>query len=87
MELMLAAKAAFTELQDWTEESIGAAIDQILQQHEVKIVKLAQPLRVAVSGTAATPSIDITLENVGRERTLARMDKAIDFIQTRIDAV
>jgi glutamyl-tRNA synthetase len=86
MELMQAAKTAFIDLREWTAESIGAAIDQVLQQHEVKIVKLAQPLRVAVSGTAATPSIDITLENVGRERTLTRIDKAIDFIQARIDA-
>ena len=86
MDLMLAAKSRFMALEEWSAETIGAVIAQILQQHEVKIVKLAQPLRVAVSGTAATPSIDITLENVGRERTLARIDKAIDFIQTRIDA-
>jgi glutamyl-tRNA synthetase len=86
MELMQAAKAAFLALEDWDAKAIGKAIEQILQRHEVKIVKLAQPLRVAVSGTAATPSIDITLKNVGRERTLLRIDKAIDFIQARIDA-
>jgi len=86
MELMQAAKTAFEALPNWSAEAISAAIEQILQQHEVKIVKLAQPLRVAVSGTAATPSIDITLENVGRERTLARISKAIDYIQARMDA-
>ncbi len=86
MELMQAAQTAFSALDDWQAETIGAAIDQILEQHEVKIVKLAQPLRVAVSGTAATPSIDITLENVGKERTLARISRAIDFIQARIDS-
>ena len=85
MELMQAAKTALAGLEDWTPEAIGAAIEDILQQHEVKIVKLAQPLRVAVSGTAATPSIDITLACVGRQRTLARIDQAIDFIQARID--
>jgi len=86
MELMQAAKHAFTELSDWSTESIGSAIENILAQHEVKIVKLAQPLRVAVSGAAATPSIDITLACVGQARTLARIDNAIDFIQARIDA-
>ena len=86
MELMQAAKQAFSGLSDWSTESIAAAIEQILTQHEVKIVKLAQPLRVAVSGTAATPSIDITLACVGQARTLTRIDKAIDFIQARIDA-
>lgn len=86
MELMQAAKTTLAGLEEWTSAAIGAAIEGILQQHDVKIVKLAQPLRVAVSGTAATPSIDITLECVGRERTLARIDQAIDFIQARINA-
>jgi len=86
MELMQAAKASFTALEEWNTETIGAAIEKILAENEVKIVKLAQPLRVAVSGTAATPSIDITLACVGRERTLARVEKAIDFIQARIEA-
>lgn len=86
MELMLAARTAFSGLENWNAASIGNAIEQILQQHEVKIVKLAQPLRVAVSGNAATPSIDITLENVGCERTLERITRAIEFIQARIDA-
>ncbi len=86
MELMQAAKTAFEGLPEWSTEAIAASIEAILTQHEVKIVKLAQPLRVAVSGTAATPSIDITLACVGRERTLARVNQAIEFIQTRIDA-
>ncbi len=85
MELMQAAKNAFEGIEDWSADVIGATIEQILEQYQVKIVKLAQPLRVAVSGTAATPSIDVTLENVGRARTLARVDKAIEFIQARID--
>ena len=86
MDLMQAAKTAFEGIEDWSANAISVAIEQILQKHQVKIVKLAQPLRVAVSGTAATPSIDVTLENVGRARTLVRVDKAIDFIQARIDA-
>jgi glutamyl-tRNA synthetase len=47
--------------------------------------KIAQPLRVAVSGTAATPPIDITLELVGKERTLKRIDAALGFIAERAE--
>jgi glutamyl-tRNA synthetase len=86
MELMQAAKAKFSSISEWDTNAIGEAIDQLLAVHEIKIVKLAQPLRVAVSGTAATPSIDVTLANVGKTRTLARIDQAIEFIQVRIDA-
>ena len=56
---------------------------QVAEAHEAKLGKLAQPIRVAVSGTAATPSIDVTLELVGREKTLARLDNALEFICER----
>ena len=39
--------------------------------------KIAQPLRVAVTGTAVSPPIDATLALLGRERTLARIDAAL----------
>ena len=48
--------------------------------------KIAQPLRVALTGTAISPSIDKTLWLVGRERALARIQKAIDFVQARVAA-
>jgi glutamyl-tRNA synthetase len=39
--------------------------------------KVAQPIRVAVAGGSVSPPIDITLELLGRERTLARLDRAL----------
>ncbi len=86
MELMKAAADSFSALSQWTEKNIEKAVNDILKAHDVKIAKLAQPLRVAVSGAAATPSIDITLALVGQPKTLQRIQKAIDFIQARIDA-
>jgi len=47
----------------------------------VKLGKLAQPLRVAVTGSDMSPSIDATLQLVGRERTLARIDAALAYIE------
>ncbi|MGB9669897.1 MAG: glutamate--tRNA ligase, partial [Halothiobacillaceae bacterium] len=43
--------------------------------------QLAQPLRVALTGSTASPSIDTTLALVGRERSLVRLQKAISFIE------
>ncbi|MEE9448018.1 MAG: glutamate--tRNA ligase, partial [Arenicellales bacterium] len=87
MELMKAANIALADVEDWKAPVIAETIQGILDAHEVKMVKLAQPLRVAVSGTAATPSIDITLEHVGQGRTVERVANAIDFIQARMGAV
>jgi glutamyl-tRNA synthetase len=48
----------------------------------VGLGKVAQPLRVAVTGSAISPPIDLTLALVGRERTLARLDGAIGRCRT-----
>ena len=47
--------------------------------------KVAQPLRVAVAGRAASPGIDVTLELVGREACLRRIDKALAYINHRVE--
>jgi glutamyl-tRNA synthetase len=54
------------------------------EELEVGMGKIAQPLRVALTGSAVSPSIDKTLWLVGRERSLARIDRALDFIASRI---
>jgi glutamyl-tRNA synthetase len=41
---------------------------------------IAQPLRVAVSGTSVSPPIDLTLEILGQLTTLARIDRAVDYV-------
>ena len=58
-------------------------VNDTVEALELKLGKLAQPLRVALSGRAATPGIDITLALVGKERTLARIEKALAFIEER----
>ena len=55
----------------------------IRSYYEIGLGKLAQPLRVALTGSAASPSIDKTLWLVGRERSLARIEKALEYILVR----
>ncbi len=47
--------------------------------------KLGQPIRVAITGGSVSPPIDVTVALVGRERTLARLDKAIELIRARAE--
>ncbi|MBS1211844.1 MAG: gltX [Proteobacteria bacterium] len=70
-------------LSAWEKEAIHAAIEVTAQAHDVKMGAVAQPLRVAVSGTSVSPPIDITLELLGRERTLARIIRATEFIRKK----
>lgn len=77
----LAAVAdALATLEAWNDEAIHALIEQVAARFEMKIGKLAQPLRVAVTGGGVSPSIDKTLRLLGRERAVARIRNAIEYI-------
>jgi glutamyl-tRNA synthetase len=58
----------------WEAPSINAAVKAVVAESGLRMPKLAMPLRVMVSGGTQTPSIDVTLELIGREAVLARMD-------------
>jgi glutamyl-tRNA synthetase len=56
---------------------------QTAETLELKLGKVAQPLRVAVCGTGMSPSIDVTLSLLGREKTLKRLERAINYIKEK----
>ena len=71
---------------DWRPDVIHEAINNTAKSHGVKLGKIAQPLRVAVSGTAATPPIDITVALLGRTHTLQRIERALLYISASTSA-
>jgi len=70
-------------LPDWTPQALDALVKDTAQNLDIKLGKIAQPLRVALTGSAASPSIDQTLYLTGRARALARIARAIDFLHQR----
>jgi len=76
--------AQFSKIDNWEGEALHQIVLDSAETLELKLGKIAQPLRVAVTGSGASPSIDITLELIGKERTLARLEKAIAFIKEKI---
>jgi glutamyl-tRNA synthetase len=65
----------------WAQEPLHQAIENAAQELQLGMGKVAQPLRTAVTGGAPSPSIDITLYLAGRERVLARIGHALDYIR------
>ena len=57
----------------WNRAAINDSIKGVAAAHRLKLPKIAMPLRVMVTGETQTPSIDATLELIGREQVLARM--------------
>jgi glutamyl-tRNA synthetase len=82
-EPLRAVRAALEGVDDWTPEVLDRAVRDTAESLELGMGKIAQPLRVALMGTGMSPSIDLTLWLVGRERTLARIDRALEFIAAR----
>lgn len=70
-------RAQLGGLSEWSAASIHAALEALAGELGSGLGKIAQPLRVAVSGSAVSPPIDVTLELLGRKRTLARVDAAL----------
>lgn len=81
LEAMVKVREDLAALSQWAASSIHEVIVDNAEAGGLKLGQLAQPLRVAVCGRAASPPIDITLELVGRERALARVDRAIEYLQ------
>jgi glutamyl-tRNA synthetase len=74
---------ALVAVDDWIPEVLHRTVTEVAESMGLKLGKVAQPLRVAVVGRAASPGIDITLQLVGREACLRRMDRAIEYIRQR----
>jgi glutamyl-tRNA synthetase len=75
-ELLAEACAKLAALEDWTAAAIHELINAVALAHGVALGKLAQPIRLAVCGGTISPPIDATLQILGREESLARLEKA-----------
>ncbi|RPI58983.1 MAG: glutamate--tRNA ligase [Planctomycetaceae bacterium] len=63
---------------DWTAESLQKLVDDFCAAGGLGMGKVAQPLRVAVTGTTISPTICETLLILGKVRTLARIDRCLN---------
>jgi len=62
---------------EWKPEPIHGVIEQVAARLELGMGKIAQPLRVAMTGTQVSPSIDHTIYLCGRDEALKRIDHAL----------
>jgi glutamyl-tRNA synthetase len=79
VEPLTMVRDALRSLEDWSAEPIHGIVQSVAEQLGLKLGKVAQPIRVGVSGTSVSPPIDVTLALLGREATLHRLEHAIAF--------
>ena len=77
---LIALRTDIEALNIWQPDTIQQCIGNVVQACGIKLGKLAQPLRVAVTGGAVSPSIDQVVFLIGKNNVLQRLDKAIAYI-------
>jgi len=85
IEPLALTRKVLAELEEWTPENLHQTVIHVAELLDLKLGKVAQPLRVAIAGRAASPGIDVTLHLVGRDACLRRIDRALDYIGERME--
>jgi glutamyl-tRNA synthetase len=82
-EPLQALRERIDTLEPWNAESIHKVITDTAEQFDLKMGKIGMPLRVAVTGGGISPSIDVTMALIGKQRCLQGIDKALKYIEER----
>ncbi len=82
-EPLTLALSKIEALQDWSAENLHGVIEAVCAELDVGMGKVGMPLRVAVTGAGQSPSVDATMALVGKERVIARINMALEFIEQR----
>jgi glutamyl-tRNA synthetase len=70
-------KGVLGAVEPWDAEPIEQAVRQFAEREGLGLGKVAQPLRIAVTGTTVSPSIFDTLALLGKNATLGRIDRCL----------
>ncbi len=81
-DLLIELKDALNALSDFSVAELEKIFKSIIEKHGIKLGALAQPVRVAITGGTESPGIFEVLEIVGKEKTIKRLEKAIETIES-----
>jgi glutamyl-tRNA synthetase len=70
-------REALVTLELWQPAAIDECVKKVAESNTLGMGKVAQPLRVAVTGNTVSPGIGETLELLGRAESMARIDAAL----------
>ncbi len=79
--LLREAIKALNHVPDLSEATLTAMLKDLAAQAGVKLVAVAQPLRVALTGRTASPSLTDVIALLGREESSCRLSQALEFIR------
>jgi glutamyl-tRNA synthetase len=80
---LAAVAAKLGALATWSAPEIHNAVNEVATQLGVGLGKVAQPIRVAISGGSVSPPIDITLEVLGQRTSVERIERALQYVRAQ----
>lgn len=84
LEPMRSLLTKLSQADDFSEALLEEVFKSVLDEFEIKLGKIAQPVRVALTGRTFSPGIFEIMTVLGRERVVERLQKAIEFIEKRV---
>jgi glutamyl-tRNA synthetase len=72
-----------TSLNDFTIDNMKAEFDTVMEESGLKLGKIAQPIRVALTGGTVSPGIFEVMDILGKEEVLKRLEKAVSHIAAK----
>jgi len=72
-----------TSLNDFTIDNMKAEFDTVMEESGLKLGKIAQPIRVALTGGTVSPGIFEVMDILGKEEVLQRLEKAVSHISAK----
>ena len=76
--LLAAALEALRDSADFAPAAIERALRAVVERHDAKPKQVFQPIRVAITGTTVSPGIFESLAALGRDETVARIERALE---------
>ena len=80
---LMLLQSKFEALSEWSREAIQSCIEEVMSELEIGMGKIGMPLRVAITGGGQSPNLDVICELLGKEKSIQRLSKALDWIEQR----
>jgi glutamyl-tRNA synthetase len=76
-------KSRIQEANEFTQECLESIFVSFLEEKQINLAEIAQPLRVALTGSSISPGLFEIMEVLGKEKVLARIERALSYMAQR----
>jgi glutamyl-tRNA synthetase len=84
LPLLREIRGRMAQMTEFSQKALEKVFVEFLEEKQIKLNKVAQPLRVSLTGKSASPGLFEVMEVLGKEKVLARVDRGIAHIEGKV---